>query len=92
MLGLDGLQSAGAGPRLGVPRFRDVRALPAAPPNSLPRPEAPSVVGTIPPTRRCWSASWERPDIRPTSAGPFDRGTACMRPCKLGAPHGHRDR
>lgn len=57
-----------------------------SPPNSLPRPEAPSVVGTIPPTRRCWSASWERPDIRPTSAGPFDRGTACMRPCKLGAP------
>lgn len=66
MLGLDGLQSAGAGPRLGVPRFRDVRALPAAPQTPFPGLRRP--------------ASWElylplgdagpHPGSGPTSAPP----------------------
>lgn len=45
MAGLDGLQSAGTSPRLGVSGFRDTRA-PLRSQVPLPRPEPPSAMAT----------------------------------------------
>lgn len=46
MAGLDGLQSAGTGPRLGVPGLQDAGAPLHYPQASLPRPEPPRALGT----------------------------------------------
>lgn len=47
MTGLDGLQDAGTGPRLGMPGFQDARVPRRHPQTSLPGLSLPELVGSI---------------------------------------------
>lgn len=87
MAGLDGLQSAGPGPRLGMSGFQDARAPLRSPQNPLPWTEPPSVVGTTSrsPLLICILGT---PITLSTSACPLDHGTVCMLQSKPGAPTG----